>query len=79
MRPDCTERAAGLTASRTQAVSVEFNARERHSLAMRSALLARLRRDEYKQDFVRLVYGYDLLFFIGETKSATFSVVPQVE
>ena len=36
-------------------------------------------RDEYKEDFVRLVYGYDLLFFVGESKSATFSVVPRPE
>ena len=32
-----------------------------------------------KEDFVRLVYGYDLIFYVGETKSATFSVVPQPE
>ena len=34
---------------------------------------------EYKEDFVRLVYGYDLLFFTGKTRPATFTVVPQPE
>jgi hypothetical protein len=33
--------------------------------------------EEYKEDFVRLVYSYDLLFFVGKTRSATFTVVPQ--
>ena len=32
-----------------------------------------------KTDFTRLVYGYDLLFFIGRTQSATFNVVPAAE
>ena len=32
---------------------------------------------ESQEDFVRLVYGYDLLFFVGETRPATFTVVPQ--
>ena len=31
----------------------------------------------HKEDFVRLVYGYDLLFFVGSTKPATFDVVPE--
>ena len=31
----------------------------------------------HKEDFARLVYGYDLLFFVGSTKSATFDVVPE--
>lgn len=30
----------------------------------------------HKEDFSRLVYGYDLLFFVGSTKPATFDVVP---
>ena len=34
---------------------------------------------EHKEDFVRLVYGYDMIFFIGTTKEATFEVVPQPE
>jgi hypothetical protein len=34
---------------------------------------------EFKEDFVRLVYGYDLLFFVGKTRSATFDVVPEVD
>jgi hypothetical protein len=29
------------------------------------------------EDFVRLVYSYDLLFFVGKTRPATFSVIPQ--
>ena len=33
--------------------------------------------DEYREDFIRLIYGYDLLFFVGITKEATFSVVPR--
>jgi len=28
---------------------------------------------EHKEDFVRLVYGYDLIFFIGASKEATFA------
>lgn len=31
----------------------------------------------HKEDFSRLVYGYDLLFFVGSTKPATFDVVPE--
>lgn len=31
----------------------------------------------HKDDFARLVYGYDLLFFVGSTKAATFDVVPE--
>ena len=31
---------------------------------------------ESKRDFDRLVYGYDLLFFVGRTRSATFDTVP---
>jgi hypothetical protein len=34
---------------------------------------------EHKDDFARLVYGYDLLFFVGSTKLATFDVVPKVD
>ena len=34
---------------------------------------------EYKEDFTRLVYGYDLLFFVGRVKSATFEVVPKAD
>ena len=34
---------------------------------------------EHKEDFVRLVYGYDMIFFIGATKEATFEIVPQPE
>ena len=34
---------------------------------------------EHKDDFARLVYGYDLLFFVGSTKPATFEVVPKVD
>jgi hypothetical protein len=33
--------------------------------------------EEYKEDFNRLVYSYDLLFFVGKTRPATFTVVPQ--
>jgi hypothetical protein len=33
-------------------------------------------RAAYKNDFTRLVYGYDLLFFIGRTQPATFNIVP---
>lgn len=36
-------------------------------------------RAAYKEDFIRLVYGYDLLFFIGETQPATFDVVPTAD
>jgi hypothetical protein len=32
---------------------------------------------EHKYDFTRLVYGYDLLFFVGSTTPATFDVVPE--
>ncbi len=31
----------------------------------------------HKEDFSRLVYGYDLLFFVGSTKPASFDVVPE--
>ncbi len=31
----------------------------------------------YREDFMRLVYGYDLIFFVGETRAATFTVVPK--
>ena len=34
---------------------------------------------EHKEDFIRLVYGYDMLFFVGGTQSATFEVVPQTD
>lgn len=34
---------------------------------------------EFKEDFIRLVYGYDLLFFVGRTRSATFDVVPEAD
>jgi len=30
----------------------------------------------YKEDFIRLVYGYDMIFFVGTTRSATFATVP---
>ena len=33
--------------------------------------------NENREDFMRLVYGYDMIFYVGETKSANFSVVPQ--
>jgi hypothetical protein len=33
----------------------------------------------YKEDFIRLVYGYDLLFFVGRTEAANFEVVPAVD
>jgi hypothetical protein len=33
----------------------------------------------HKEDFSRVVYGYDLLFFVGSTKAATFDVVPAVD
>jgi len=33
----------------------------------------------YQEDFIRLVYGYDLLFFVGRTQSANFEVVPAVD
>jgi len=36
-------------------------------------------RSAYKEDFVRLVYGYDLLFFVGKTQPATFNLVPAVD
>ncbi len=32
-----------------------------------------------KEAFERLVYGYDLIFFVGEARSATFEVVPPPE
>lgn len=35
--------------------------------------------EQHKEDFVRLVYGYDLIFYIGQTRSATFEVAPQAE
>ena len=35
--------------------------------------------ESYKEDFLRLVYGYDLLFYVGETRAATFTVVPAVD
>ena len=31
----------------------------------------------HQEDFSRLVYGYDLLFFVGSTKPASFDVVPE--
>jgi len=35
--------------------------------------------DKYQEDFIRLVYGYDLIFFVGATRdvycSATVNVV----
>jgi hypothetical protein len=31
----------------------------------------------HKEDFARLVYGYDLLFYVGSTKPATFNIVPE--
>ena len=31
----------------------------------------------HKESYVRLVYGYDLIFFIGNSKDATFEVVPE--
>jgi hypothetical protein len=47
------------------------------------ALVEKMMGDDWKvankEDFVRLVYGYDLIFFVGETQSATFKVVPQPE
>ncbi len=30
----------------------------------------------YKESYRRLVYGYDLIFFVGNTKAATFEIVP---
>ena len=33
----------------------------------------------HKEDFSRVVYGYDLLFFVGSTKAATFDIVPAVD
>ena len=30
----------------------------------------------YKEDFVRLVYGYDMIFFVGTARSASFETVP---
>jgi hypothetical protein len=34
---------------------------------------------EFGEDFIRLIYGYDLLFFTGATRPATFEVVPEAE
>jgi hypothetical protein len=34
---------------------------------------------DHKENFFRLVYGYDLIFFTGQTKAATFEVVPEPE
>ena len=34
---------------------------------------------DHKEAFVRLVYGYDLIFFIGRTKAATFETVTSAE
>ena len=34
--------------------------------------------DSHKEGFLRLVYGYDLLFYVGKTHAATFTVVPSV-
>ena len=36
-------------------------------------------KEAYQEDFTRLVYGYDLLFFVGKTRSANFEVVPAVD
>jgi hypothetical protein len=36
-------------------------------------------KSAYREDFMRLVYGYDLIFYVGETQSATFTVVPQIK
>jgi hypothetical protein len=36
-------------------------------------------RQEFKEDFIRLIYGYDLLFFVGEARPATFDVVPRAD
>jgi len=33
----------------------------------------------HKESYVRLVYGYDLIFFVGETREASFEVVPPPE
>jgi hypothetical protein len=33
--------------------------------------------DNYNEAFMRLVYGYDLIFFVGEARAATFTVVSQ--
>ena len=33
----------------------------------------------YKESYIRLVYGYDLVFFIGRTKAASFEVVPEAQ
>ena len=30
----------------------------------------------YKESYIRLIYGYDLIFFVGTTRGATFEVVP---
>lgn len=29
----------------------------------------------HRESFVRLVYGYDLIFFVGETRAATFEAI----
>ena len=34
---------------------------------------------EHRESFIRLVYGYDLLFFVGRTRLATFEVVPAAD
>ena len=36
-------------------------------------------KSAYREDFIRLVYGYDLIFFVGESRSATFATVPKPE
>ena len=47
------------------------------------ALIERTEGEEWsktnKESYVRLVYGYDLIFFIGKTRAATFEVVPKVQ
>lgn len=34
-------------------------------------------KSAYRDDFIRLVYGYDLIFFVGESRTATFTIVPK--
>jgi hypothetical protein len=36
-------------------------------------------KSAYLDDFIRLVYGYDLIFFVGESRTATFKTVPKPE
>ena len=33
----------------------------------------------HKESYIRLVYGYDLIFFVGQTREASFEVVPPPE